>query len=118
MLLGPGPTRTEPVGPGGFNGPVLGLLSPKYFEYFQLTHIPREQNSRVDVLSKMASTSTKSPVKELQNRSIDEAEVNSFDEVEPNWMTPLRGYLEKGELPNDKDEARKTLCRSTRYMLE
>ncbi|MEJ1821228.1 reverse transcriptase-like protein, partial [Escherichia coli] len=81
------------------------------FSHFQIVRIPREQNSRADILSKLASSSTSPPVEEVQSRSIndaeDGAEVNIVSDEEPNWMTPIREYLEKGELPHDKLEARR-----------
>ena len=40
--------------------------------------------------------------------------MNQVDE-EPTWMTPIVGYLLKGELPRDKVEARALRMQATRY---
>nr|KYP70898.1 Retrovirus-related Pol polyprotein from transposon opus [Cajanus cajan] len=70
---------------------------------FTLNHVPLEQNSRVDLLSKLASTkkpgATRSIIQEtLAQPSINEEELDS-------WMGPYIAYLTRGELPEDKKEA-------------
>lgn len=88
------------------------------FNFFQITRIRRSQNSRADLLNKLASTSTEPPVKVVQFRSIAEDEVNLVATDESNWMTPILTYLEKGELPDNKTEARQILIKSAKYVLE
>lgn len=90
----------------------------RLLSYFQLVPIPRSQNVRADTLSKIASTSTASPVEEIQMRGIKEVEVCVIIEDDPNWMTSLQTYLEKNELPEEKAEARKILSKSLRYIFQ
>jgi len=56
-------------------------------------YIPRESNTRVDLLSKLASTKKvrhlKTIIQEmLQTPTIDAEEIMTREEEEPNWMTP------------------------------
>ncbi|XP_043811023.1 uncharacterized protein LOC122723300 [Manihot esculenta] len=55
--------------------------------------IPREENEEADLLSRLS--------KEELEQLPDEVEQGQ------NWMTPYLEYLEKGKLPEDKDEARR-----------
>ena len=48
--------------------------------------------------------------------SIDLPEVQQI-EGEENWMTPIIAYLRDGSLPEERDEARKLMVRSTKYVL-
>ncbi|XP_020208119.1 uncharacterized protein LOC109793060 [Cajanus cajan] len=70
------------------------------FTKFSLNHVPREQNSRADLLSKLASTkkpgATRSVIQEtLTQPSINDAQVNVlFIQEELNsWMGPYIAYL-------------------------
>ncbi|GKA97754.1 hypothetical protein Tco_0825648 [Tanacetum coccineum] len=76
------------------------------------SHIPREQNRKADVLSKLAAVQfdplTKEVLMEVLNEgSVDIAKVNMVLEEEGRtWMTPIKDYIEKGNLPNDPTKAR------------
>ena len=48
--------------------------------------------------------------------SIDLPEVQQIRGDE-NWMTPIVGYLKEGKLPQGRDEARKQMIKSARYVL-
>ncbi|KAL5559255.1 hypothetical protein UlMin_035466 [Ulmus minor] len=50
----------------------------------------------------------------LRSPSTDRISVNQIDE-EPTWMTPIVRYLLRGELPQDKAEARTLRIRAARY---
>nr|KYP74292.1 Retrovirus-related Pol polyprotein from transposon 297 family [Cajanus cajan] len=91
---------------------------------FSLNHVPREQNSRVDLLSKLASTkkpgATRSVIQEtLTQPSINEAQGNVlFIQEELNsWMGPYIAYLTQGELPEDKREASLVQRESARFVV-
>ena len=63
------------------------------FQCFEMYYIPRESNTRVDLLSKLASTKKvrhlKTIIQEmLQTPTIDAEEIMTREEEEPNWMTP------------------------------
>ncbi|GJZ02816.1 retrotransposon ORF1 [Tanacetum coccineum] len=68
----------------------------------QISHIPREENKKADALSKLAAIQCEGLkkwlfVEELNERSMDVAEVNVIVEEERRtWMTPIRKYIEKG----------------------
>ncbi|GKF27619.1 hypothetical protein Tco_0093961 [Tanacetum coccineum] len=72
----------------------------------------RSENKKADVLSKITSTSfahlTKHVlVKELKEKSINEAEVLAVvDEEGSTWMTPIYEYLTQETLLAEKEKAR------------
>ena len=80
--------------------------------------IPREENIEVDALAKEALTNQ--PMDEFDEvqyiPSIDIPEVLQVQN-EGNWITLIISYLKDGNLPEEKDEARKLRVRSTRYVL-
>jgi ribonuclease HI len=83
----------------------------KCFNSFQLVHVPREQNVRADLLSKLASTkkagSNRTFIQEtIANPSTNE-EVTFMIIEEDDWRRPIIQYLQKDELPPLKDEAYK-----------
>ncbi|KAL5569007.1 hypothetical protein UlMin_025582 [Ulmus minor] len=87
------------------------------FESFEITHIPRTENSKADRLAQIGSgidRSSEHHVDILLNPSTEGISVNQIDE-EPTWMTPIIGYLLRGELPRDKVEARTLRMRAARY---
>ncbi|KAL5582473.1 hypothetical protein UlMin_014915 [Ulmus minor] len=87
------------------------------FESFEITHIPRTENSEADRLARIRSgidRSSEHHVDILLSPSTDGISVNQVDE-EPTWMTPIIGYLLRGELPRDKVEARTLRMRAARY---
>ncbi|XP_043808349.1 uncharacterized protein LOC110604832 [Manihot esculenta] len=63
--------------------------------------IPREENEEADLLSRLS--------KEELEQLPDEVEQDQ------NWMTPYLEYLEKGKLPEDKDEARRIAAIAANY---
>nr|KYP47343.1 Retrotransposable element Tf2 [Cajanus cajan] len=74
---------------------------------FTLNHVPREQNLRANLLSKLASTkkpgATRSVIQEtLAQPSINEPQGVFFSSKK--WIGPYIAYLTQGELPEDKRE--------------
>ncbi|KAL5544494.1 hypothetical protein UlMin_008278 [Ulmus minor] len=87
------------------------------FESFEITHIPWAENSEADRLARIGSGIDRSSghhVDILCSPSTDGASINQIDEG-PTWMTPIVGYLLRGELPQDKVEARTLRMRAARY---
>ncbi|GJS91259.1 reverse transcriptase domain-containing protein [Tanacetum coccineum] len=84
----------------------------KSFKEFSIKQIPRSENKKADALSKIASTSfahlnKQVLVEELKEKSINEKEILDVVQEEGNtWMTPIREYLTKEILPEDKKKAR------------
>ena len=79
----------------------------KKFVLVQVRHIPIAENSRVDTLAKLATTSQEdlsrlTPVEHLAEPSIDlnDVEVSPITS-EPSWMDPIWDYLIEGLLPHD-----------------
>nr|KYP60082.1 Gypsy retrotransposon integrase-like protein 1 [Cajanus cajan] len=92
------------------------------FDEFTIQHVPREQNTRVNLLSKLAST--KSPgqhrtiIQEtLHSPSLDDKVVNVSDSEDLGWMTGIWSYLKEGTLPEDKDEAWRMRMRSAKFKI-
>nr|KYP72275.1 Transposon Ty3-I Gag-Pol polyprotein [Cajanus cajan] len=92
------------------------------FDEFIIQHVPREQNARADLLSKL--TSTKSPgqhrtiIQEtLRSPSLDDKDVNVSDSQDQGWVTGIWSFLKEGILPEDKDEARKMRMRSAKFVI-
>ncbi|XP_050889380.1 uncharacterized protein LOC127094613 [Lathyrus oleraceus] len=105
----------------------LSLVKEKLdrFEKWEVQHIPREHNTRADVLSKLASTrkkgGNKSVIQEILPRpSIDKLppplEVNAIGDAHC-WMTPIYNYLTRDELPADPKEAAIVKRRACSYVL-
>jgi ribonuclease HI len=90
----------------------------RWFDEVILVQVPREQNTEVDTLAKLASS------EETINQQIEvqylpshtEEEVNPIN-VNDSWMTPITKYLEEGTLLTDLIEARKPKVRSARFVL-
>ncbi|GJZ00140.1 reverse transcriptase domain-containing protein [Tanacetum coccineum] len=65
------------------------------FKTFSIENIPRGNNQKADVLSKLATV-----------------------EEGNNWMTPIIKYLEEGIVPSDKNEARALRAKIGQYTME
>ncbi|XP_058768343.1 uncharacterized protein LOC131642076 [Vicia villosa] len=97
----------------------------KGFAKAEVEHIPREHNSRADVLSKLASTrnkgGNKSVIQEILLRpSIDKSAtplpVLAIGD-DHCWMTPVYNFLTKDELPTDAKEASAIKRRACLYTI-
>ncbi|XP_061339423.1 uncharacterized protein LOC133286092 [Gastrolobium bilobum] len=93
------------------------------FEAVEVEHIRRAENTRADILAKLAST--KSPG---NNRSVIRHNMpspcivmsisNPPEEVaEETWTPPIINYLAEGVLPQDKKEGQKIIRRCTHFCL-
>ncbi|KAM6580325.1 hypothetical protein CsatA_004099 [Cannabis sativa] len=92
------------------------------FDYFKIEQIPREQNSNVDALAKLASQNELDelnlvPVEMLNELSKCEKEEVEIIDSSPTWMTPIVNYLLNGQLPIEKNEAQKLLYFVPRYTI-
>ncbi|XP_074346612.1 uncharacterized protein LOC141685408 [Apium graveolens] len=91
------------------------------FETFQLSQIGRENNSRADALSRLASAETQNLTGSIY---LTEAKMPLIEKKEcleihqgSDWMTPLRNFLEKGILPPDRKDALKIKYRASNYTI-
>ncbi|XP_077229964.1 uncharacterized protein LOC143862972 [Tasmannia lanceolata] len=98
------------------------LLASK-FKSFEVIRIPRTENAKADVLSKLAAsgyTTLGSICMEFLQRSSIECEATEVMQVEhePCWMDEIIEYLRTGKLPEAKKEARKVTQRAARFSLD
>jgi ribonuclease HI/dsDNA-binding SOS-regulon protein len=71
------------------------------FNGFELTQVPREENSKADALSKLASSELKPKpgqkllMETLRKKSYEEEQVASVELMAPDdsWITPIKAYL-------------------------
>nr|GEY27320.1 reverse transcriptase domain-containing protein [Tanacetum cinerariifolium] len=93
------------------------------FKAFSIIQIPRSENKKVDVLSKIVSTSfaylsKQVLVEELKEKSIREVEILVVVEEERDtWMTLIFKYLEEGTLPADVKKERAVRPKSLRFVV-
>ena len=85
-------------------------------------YIPKESNTRADLLSKLANTKKvghlKTIIQEmLQTLTIDAKEIMAREEEEPNWVTPYKNFLIWGVLPPNKDESRRLKQKVSYYVI-
>ena len=78
------------------------------FAAWQLEHVSRDSNEKVNALAAVAATL---PIKETMllpfyyhpESSIATSRVNEIDEMCPSWMTPIVRYLSSEELLDNRD---------------
>ncbi|GJU24786.1 reverse transcriptase domain-containing protein [Tanacetum coccineum] len=94
------------------------------FKQVSIKNIPRNQNQKANVLSKLASVAfnhlTKEVLVEVLNaKSVDVEEVSTIMEEDGhNWMTPIIECLKKGVWPNDENEARVLRMKISQHVME
>ncbi|KAI3780027.1 hypothetical protein L2E82_09872 [Cichorium intybus] len=94
----------------------------KAFNSFTIRQIPRLENRRADVLSKLASTSfdhltKKVLVEVLKERSIEETHVNEIANETTAWMTLIIEYIKHGILPEDETQAIRIRIKAPQYSM-
>ncbi|XP_077225211.1 uncharacterized protein LOC143858443 [Tasmannia lanceolata] len=92
------------------------------FKSFEVVRIPRTENTKADVLSKLAVsgyTTLRSICMEFLQKSSIESEAAEVMQVEHEscWMDEIIEYLRSGKLPETKKEARKVIQRAARFSL-
>nr|XP_025678358.1 uncharacterized protein LOC112778234 [Arachis hypogaea] len=88
------------------------------FQEVTIQHVPRERNTWVDLLSKLASTKPGAGNRSLIQGMVNEPTVSlHLTESSPSWLDPITNFLELGKLP-DEEKAAKTLRReAARYAI-
>ena len=89
---------------------------------WKLEHVPKDSNERADALVVVAASL---PIKETiylpiyyqPGSSILHTQVNQIEESPPSWIDPIRLYIAKGELPDDRRMAHKVQIQSARFSL-
>ena len=92
------------------------------FQCFEMYYIPRESNTRVDLLCKLASTNEAGHLKTiiqetLQTPTIEVEEIMIGEEEEPNWMTLYKNLLIWGVLPSNEDKAQRLKRKASYYII-
>ncbi|XP_022143565.1 uncharacterized protein LOC111013434 [Momordica charantia] len=92
-----------------------------YFQTYEISQIPRSQNSNSDALAKLASAyetdlARSVPVEILDNPSILEPDMMEIDSHPPSWMEPIKDFL-GGKVPADPRETKKMTRKAARYLL-
>ena len=85
----------------------------KKFDREEIKHVPRKENTRADILSKLASIKNKCGNKFVIQESISRPSIvkstllPKVNTIRDNscWMTPVFDFLTNGELPVDQREA-------------
>jgi ribonuclease HI len=74
------------------------------FSKFEIRHIPREENARANLLSKLASTKKTSNYHSVVEEVIPYPSL-TLQVQEADWRTPLIDYIERGITPEDDKES-------------
>ncbi|KAL5565099.1 hypothetical protein UlMin_028263 [Ulmus minor] len=99
------------------------ILQPA-FEEFDISQIPRVDNSHADALANLGSSipvteSQTIPLLYLQWPAVwkdPPAEITTID-TSDSWMTPIVSYLTSDELPEDRNEARRLRAKAARFTI-
>ena len=92
------------------------------FESFDLSHIPRGENTHADFLATLATSSIRNfprliIIEDLQSPTSPENDVCQVYQASlvPSWMDPILKFLEGDILPEEKVEAEKIRRKAPRY---
>ncbi|KAH7849750.1 hypothetical protein Vadar_022440 [Vaccinium darrowii] len=106
-------------------GKYLNLVKKlaKSFEKFSISQVPQEENLEADKLARLASAKDELipgdvMMQHLENPSIVKPAFEmKVVEYAGSWLEPIIWYICDGEVPSDKDQARKFRIRVARYAL-
>ena len=94
------------------------------FSNYKLHQISRESNTHADALATLATalkvgSKRTIHVETLSKPSIfhEEEQILAVEQMGPSWMDSIIAYLDKDELPEDKNEARRVRYKALRYWL-
>ncbi|XP_057721018.1 uncharacterized protein LOC130935331 [Arachis stenosperma] len=90
-------------------------LSQK-FEEITVHHVPRERNTRADLLSKLASTKPGESNRSLiQGMTREPAITLHVTSLGSSWLDPIIHFLEHGQVPGDEKDAAKLRREAAKY---
>ena len=80
------------------------------FKYFSIQHVPREENTLADALSKLSIIDIEHTPKQVFVEVLEQSVLLDYPRTlnintNESWMTPIITYLETGALPDNKIEA-------------
>ncbi|XP_062100535.1 uncharacterized protein LOC133806452 [Humulus lupulus] len=89
---------------------------------YNIQQIPREQNATADALARLASSAMVDKASLVPIEYLVEPRVNLLEPVfmienTHSWMTPIAAYLEHGILLNSRNDSRKLMRKSARYVI-
>ncbi|XP_061353964.1 uncharacterized protein LOC133298653, partial [Gastrolobium bilobum] len=87
------------------------------FEKVEVSHIPRNENSRADILSKLASTKGWGNHRTVVEQNIPEPTCVMQITEGKDWCSTIIDYIENGTLPPQKEEARKLVKDAALYTM-
>ncbi|XP_015936371.1 uncharacterized protein LOC107462306 [Arachis duranensis] len=88
------------------------------FQEVTIQHVPREMNTRADLLSKLASTKPGASNRSLIQGMMKEPTVTlHLTKSSPSWLDPITNFLELGKLPDDKKAAKTLRREAARYAI-
>nr|XP_023901135.1 uncharacterized protein LOC112012988 [Quercus suber] len=94
------------------------------FESFEVTHVPRSENAHADSLATLATSSVKNlprviMVEDLNTSTLMTGDLHQVNQIRSalSWMDPIKLFLEKDILPEDKSEAKKIRRKAPRFWL-
>ncbi|XP_077236546.1 uncharacterized protein LOC143878110 [Tasmannia lanceolata] len=94
-----------------FEEPLWEVLAGK-FKSFEVVRVPRTENAKADVLSKLAASGY-TALREIRMEFLEKSSIDGHlvklmqIDDEPSWMDQIVRYLRSGELPEEKKEARR-----------
>ncbi|KAL0448613.1 UNVERIFIED_CONTAM: hypothetical protein Slati_1417700 [Sesamum latifolium] len=91
------------------------------FKSFQIIQIAREENVKVDCLSKLASALKDCPTRHITIQYVPKPRATLTIQaisLTTDWRTPVINWLEKGNLPDDRWEASRLKFRAIRFLMQ
>ena len=91
------------------------------FRWFKIEQVPRTKNVEADSLARLAfgfedGTIGQKPIEILSEPSINDSTYHVMPvDNSPSWVDMILEYLMKGQVPEDKNEARRIRYQANRY---
>ncbi|XP_015935317.1 uncharacterized protein LOC107461349 [Arachis duranensis] len=90
----------------------------RQFQEVTVQHVPRERNTRADLLSKLASTKPGAGNRSLIQGMVKEPTVAlHLTKSSPSWLDPITNFLEHGKLPDDEKSAKTLRREAAKYAI-
>ncbi|XP_057760688.1 uncharacterized protein LOC130981070 [Arachis stenosperma] len=95
----------------------------EWFNHITIRHVPRERNTRADLLSKLASTKPGHGNKSLIQEVVKSPSISTTANAcltlsrQGSWTYPILQYLLDGTLPKDPKEEKRTKREATNYTI-
>ena len=93
------------------------------FDHTTIKQVPRGKNYQVDYITRLVATECPKfprgiPLESVSKPCIADSEMKvCMVKDEKSWMVPIMRYIEFGEQPQDKAEARMLRCQATQYSI-